>query len=123
MTHKVFEESQVAAALHHVRDFLKYSETPWQELADDPACHGQGLCLDASEEFVAWCKQKQVLMNDGLRIAELGWFAGNRTYAGSVYHYVVVVWGNVIIDLTARQFDDDLPFPHVWVLPIKRGES
>ena len=104
--------------LREIVDAFLAAYPDWTVIATDEAAnYGAGLCVDASEDLVA--------------------FAGRRGLVGAVIDFggplipfesapgyeipdneghSVAVFGDEVVDLTARQFGASLPFPYFWVI-------
>lgn len=82
-------------------------------VAVDEDTGGAGLCADASRDFIEWCYDNGIELV--MEVVEVQGTMGFNTYANHDCHWVVMVEGRVVVDLTARQFNESLSFPHVWV--------
>jgi len=89
----------------------------WRKLADDPGSRGYGLCCEAAADLYEYLRDERGLaakMSDfrlvGVRVTDL---YGSRPPPDEAYHYVAMA-GGWAIDLTARQFNDRLPFPFFY---------
>lgn len=73
-----------------------------------------GQCFGASQRFAMWMIGEPA----DIHVVELEWEPG----PASVYcsHFAVVV-DELVVDLTARQFDPALPFP--WVTPYEEWKA
>jgi len=82
-----------------------------------------GLCDSATDELVAF-------LHDHQTEARALWLT-DRTYelakperhyppgvgAGRNEHCVALIEERLVVDLTARQYDDSMPFPMYWEMP------
>lgn len=97
-----------------IERFLVSTETGWRDLAEDPACRGVGLCLEAAIELCDWLETQSI--GSTLVYSHTPTSKGPMSrYSAKGGHYICLLsdseLGTWCIDLTARQFDDDLPFP------------
>ena len=116
-------DNPTAAAYFTIRGrverFLRDAEDDWRAIANDPGSYGAGLCWHASKDLttaigghVRWLA----------RFGDLaaGTVTADRRYPGEALatkrhnHHAVALVGRWVVDLTARQFDPDLPFPFYW---------
>lgn len=88
----------------------------WREISEDESSYGDGLCLHASDDLV-----------NHVGAGEVAWIISAATtsttrtvlpderYPMDVYtgHAVALIDGWAV-DLTARQFAPELPFPFYW---------
>lgn len=109
--------ARVEAALHLIFDGALL------DIIEDTG--GLGLCVDASQELsqhlptahVAWIDllRREVILPEDLAGVLLP-----EEYPAVDYprnEHCVVLWAGWFIDLTARQYDESLPFPFYWQLP------
>ena len=97
-------------------------QSDWRALSHDQEGYAQGLCHEASRDFMEWCKHHAVCTTNGMRETTLIEIAGFETYCGQDCHWVVLLWDTIVVDLTARQFDPELPFPHIYVVESNEEE-
>ena len=102
-----------------VRDFLA-AAPEWAEIATDESCYGEGLCADASGDLARYGTIR------GMRVT-IAWITSQEvapwvtklnphpSYPSDVLEgHAVALFGEWVVDLTARQFDPSLPFPFYW---------
>jgi hypothetical protein len=109
-----------------VDEFL--AEQPdWAGVGVDPMSYGHGLCEDASIDLLLFLRKRGVIEARTVWMTledkeKYGWplelvphDAYPRLPIGdtAAYHCVVLVEG-VVVDLTPRQYDENLPFPFIW---------
>ena len=66
--------------------------------------YADGNCLVASESFRRWMRAEK------RRKSKLVYLAAERSRY--VYHWIVEV-GNILVDMTARQFNKHMPYPRL----------
>ena len=94
----------------------------WRVIGGECPGGGVGLCDHASKDFASWCMARDI----EARIVwmELVHLFPNELEPHPAYpdhavgepgseHCVVLVMDHVV-DLTARQYDGELPFPFIW---------
>ena len=103
-----------------VERFLREAEDDWRAIANDPGSYGAGLCAEASRDLVTAIGGQVVWLarvGDGAETIT----ADHRYPVEALAtkrrrHHAVALVGRWVVDLTARQFDPDLPFPFYWTL-------
>lgn len=115
-------------ALHQIlvftHEFLK--ENPkWVDIANDTG--GLGLCADASSEMHQFFEAKNVSsrttwMNladkSKCRISPHRLYPDLNLDEPGSEHCVVLVDEKHIVDLTAQQYGEHMPFPFIWTLKL-----
>lgn len=95
--------------MDEIKEFLEtwLPTTKWPEL--NQANKTQSLCLEASRELQEALGEpafvEKLYMNSSIVVGKYP--------ISSTGHYVVNYEG-IRIDLTARQFNENLPFPYIW---------
>lgn len=95
----------------------------WVEISEQCSSRGQGLCDLASEELVVFLHEQgvgaSILWLDAHNYHLLKTAERYPDGAGGFdnEHCVALVEDHLIVDLTARQFDETLPFPYLWEVP------
>ena len=92
------------------------------EIATDESCYGAGLCADASGDLVEYAAECH-----GWRGWVVAWITSRTvapwvtkvnphpSYPSDVLEgHAVALFGEWVVDLTARQFAPSLPFPFYW---------
>ena len=107
----------------HVAAFLK-ANPKWVDINHDTG--GLALCDHASEELVEFLRGRDIVartqwmdlveMFDNELTPHPDYPMGHALGEPGSEHCVVVVAGYVV-DLTARQYSEELPFPFVWEIP------
>ncbi len=91
----------------------------WEAMANDEGCFGAGLCAEASADLAHWCNN----VDKRRRALPAGGNVGREHLSHYPWqhfeepHWVcLIVLGNQTwaVDLTARQFGAELPFPWFW---------
>ena len=94
-----------------VQKFLAY--TDWGEVLPDT--HGAGLCYDVSEDFRQWLVAEYPDVDAYLTYEKkvgAGRFKGLYPEdAGG--HWVLILKGKWLVDLSAKQFCESLPIPYI----------
>lgn len=104
-----------------VTDFLDRADDDWRAIAECSS-GGQGLCQDASEDLHVYFYR-----HHGRGRTRTLWLEPSMIYTHyppmehHVDHCVLLVDGELVVDLTARQFGSDLLFPYYWFLGATRG--
>lgn len=102
----------------------------WRAIGGECPSGGQGLCDDASEDFAAFClalgveaKVRWMVLDPDTSTVSINGAPLLQPHPRypqiheryNCDHCVAVVRDHVV-DLTARQYDEELPFPFIWRL-------
>ena len=104
------EDVNRAVNIIRMRDIADYRAS-----ADDPGCRGAGLCFEASADL------SKFFENAKPRFIDVNYSPYRVIYSPGFNvignHWVMVTTRRGVawaVDLTARQFNDALPFPYFW---------
>lgn len=105
--------------LNRVETHMDWYGVDWEALAKDEGCFGAGFCVEASRDLAHWVNN----VDKRRRALPIGGYVGEEflahypwQHAESPHWVCLIVLGRETwaVDLTARQFGVELPFPWLW---------